>query len=48
MSAALTPRASLPSMWEASSRTIRKLSLGSEFSFGLRILASKLIVLVSY
>ena len=32
MSAALTSRARLPPMWEASSRTIRKLSLGSSKS----------------
>ena len=47
MSAALTSRANLPQMWEASSRTIRKLSHGSEDSLGLRALASKLIVLGS-
>ena len=34
-------------MWEATSRMIRKLSLGSEVSLGLRILASKLVVLGS-
>ena len=48
MSAALTSRASLPPMWEASSRTIRKLRLAlvSE-ARGLGLLASKLIVLGS-
>ena len=44
MSAALTSRVSLPPIWEASNRTIRKLKLGSEVSFGLRIFSSKLIV----
>ena len=47
MSSALTSRASLTPIFEASSRTIRKPSLGSEVSFGLRILASKHIVLGS-
>ena len=47
ISAALTSLASLPSMWEATIRMIRKLSLGSEVSLGLRILSSMLIVLGS-
>ena len=47
MSVALTSRASLPPMWEATSRMIRKLSFGSEVSLGFRVLASKLIVLGS-
>ena len=48
MLAALTSRASVPPLWEATSRMICKLSLGSEFSLGIRIIASKLIVLGSY